>query len=193
MKTISQDLLAEVTKRLAAEFQPEQVWLFGSHAWGEPDEGSDLDLLVVVPQGDETPVRRAQRAHRSLKSIPVAMGHPGEDARGSGTFPQCESFIGITHPSAWPLDLWMTPSVTLSARGSPRRATTSILLARFPLCQMASRRGDLSRLAGIDSNDLGFRRHVFHLNGRGSDVNTVCNCISPSGRVHGIRTERRGI
>ena len=72
MKTISQDLLNEVTSRLAAEFQPEQVWLFGSHAWGQPDEGSDLDLLVVVRQSDETPVRRAQRAHRCLRGLGIA-------------------------------------------------------------------------------------------------------------------------
>ena len=73
MKTVSQDLLDEATRRLVAEFQPEQVWLFGSYAWGQPDEGSDLDLLVVVPQSDETPVRRAQRAHRCLSGLNVAM------------------------------------------------------------------------------------------------------------------------
>ncbi len=73
MKPISQDLLNEVTRRLAEEFRPEQVWLFGSHAWGEPDEGSDLDLLVVVPQSEETPVRRAQRAHRCLRGIEAAV------------------------------------------------------------------------------------------------------------------------
>ena len=72
MKTISQDLLGEVIRRLAAGFQPEQVWLFGSHAWGQPDEGSDLDLLVVVAQSDESPVRRAQRAHRCLRGLGVA-------------------------------------------------------------------------------------------------------------------------
>jgi predicted nucleotidyltransferase len=73
VKTISQELLDQVTGRLVAEFQPEQVWLFGSQAWGEPDEGSDLDLLVVVPRSDETPVRRAQRAHRCLRGVDVAM------------------------------------------------------------------------------------------------------------------------
>lgn len=72
MKTVSQDLLDEVTRRLVAEFQPEEVWLFGSHAWGQPDEGSDLDLLVVVRDSDEAPVRRAQRAHRCLQGLDIA-------------------------------------------------------------------------------------------------------------------------
>ena len=69
MKTLSHDLLQTVTQRLVAEFQPEQVWLFGSHAWGTPHEGSDVDLLVVVPQSDEPPIRRAQRAHRCLRGF----------------------------------------------------------------------------------------------------------------------------
>lgn len=72
MKAINQNLLDEVTARLAAEFQPEQVWLFGSYAWGEPDEDSDLDLLVVVSHSDETPVRRSQRAHRCLRGLGIA-------------------------------------------------------------------------------------------------------------------------
>lgn len=72
MKALSPDLLDEVSRRLVAEFQPEQIWLFGSYAWGQPDEDSDLDLLVVVRSSDETPVRRAQRAHRCLRGLAVA-------------------------------------------------------------------------------------------------------------------------
>src|SRR5437016_10944435 len=72
MKAVSQELLDEVTRRLNAEFHPEQVWLFGSHAWGQPDEGSDLDLLVVVRESTESPVRRAQRAHRCLRGLGIA-------------------------------------------------------------------------------------------------------------------------
>jgi uncharacterized protein len=52
--------------------QPEQVWLFGSHAWGTPDESSDLDLMVLVGESAERPVRRAQRAHRCLKGLGIA-------------------------------------------------------------------------------------------------------------------------
>jgi predicted nucleotidyltransferase len=38
-----------VSKRIAAEFQPEQIILFGSHAYGTAREDSDVDLLVVMP------------------------------------------------------------------------------------------------------------------------------------------------
>ncbi|HEV7927090.1 MAG TPA: nucleotidyltransferase domain-containing protein [Verrucomicrobiae bacterium] len=69
MKTLDDALLQTVTQRLVAEFQPEQVWLYGSHAWGLPHEGSDVDLLVVVPHSDETPIRRSQRAHRCLRGL----------------------------------------------------------------------------------------------------------------------------
>ena len=72
MKTLSAELLSEVTRRLSEELQPEGIWLFGSHAWGTPDEGSDLDLLVVVPESDEPPVQRMRRAHRCLRGLGLA-------------------------------------------------------------------------------------------------------------------------
>ena len=69
MKTLDDSLLATATQRLVAEFQPDQIWLFGSHAWGQPHDDSDVDFLVVVPHSDETPIRRAQRAHRCLRGL----------------------------------------------------------------------------------------------------------------------------
>ncbi len=69
MKTLDENLLETATRRLVAEFQPEQVWLYGSHAWGSPHDNSDVDLLVVVPHSDETPIRRSQRAHRCLRGL----------------------------------------------------------------------------------------------------------------------------
>jgi uncharacterized protein len=53
MKTIPEGLLDEVVRRLADEFDPTRIILFGSHAGGEPDEDSDVDLLVIVPETDE--------------------------------------------------------------------------------------------------------------------------------------------
>ncbi len=60
----------EVTRRLVAEMEPDRIILFGSYAWGAPDEDSDLDLLVIVPHSEQSPTLRAVRAHRCLRGIP---------------------------------------------------------------------------------------------------------------------------
>ena len=59
-------------ERLKAEFQPEEIYLFGSHAWGVPTDDSDVDLMVIVPESDERPIRRMQRAHVCLIGIGFA-------------------------------------------------------------------------------------------------------------------------
>ncbi len=71
MKTVSSELLAEMTRRLVAEFQPEQIILFGSHAWGTPHDDSDVDLLVIVSQSDEKPIQRAVRAQNCMDRLLV--------------------------------------------------------------------------------------------------------------------------
>jgi uncharacterized protein len=45
-----EDVLKEIVERLLP-LAPDRIILFGSHAWGQPDADSDLDLLVVT--GDE--------------------------------------------------------------------------------------------------------------------------------------------
>ena len=72
MKTIGEDMLQEVTGRLAVEFQPEQIYLFGSHARGTASPDSDLDLMVIVSESDERVIRREQRAQRCLGRLLVA-------------------------------------------------------------------------------------------------------------------------
>jgi predicted nucleotidyltransferase len=42
------EALPEAVARLAAELNPEQVILFGSHAYGTPTPDSDVDLLVIL-------------------------------------------------------------------------------------------------------------------------------------------------
>ncbi|MFA6291737.1 MAG: nucleotidyltransferase domain-containing protein [Victivallales bacterium] len=39
---------------VAREFKPEKIILFGSYAWGNSSEDSDVDLLVVIPKVDNT-------------------------------------------------------------------------------------------------------------------------------------------
>ncbi|MEO7300014.1 MAG: nucleotidyltransferase domain-containing protein [Verrucomicrobiota bacterium] len=72
MKTLDASLIQIATQKLAAEFQPEEIYLFGSHAWGTPNEDSDVDLMVIVPDSDERPIRRDQRAQKCLGRLPVA-------------------------------------------------------------------------------------------------------------------------
>ena len=35
--------------RVASEFHPEKIILFGSHAYGKPTPDSDVDLMVILP------------------------------------------------------------------------------------------------------------------------------------------------
>ena len=41
--------IQEVSRRIADEFHPERILLFGSYAWGAPSPDSDVDLLVILP------------------------------------------------------------------------------------------------------------------------------------------------
>jgi len=72
VKTIPSGLLEEAVERLKAEFQPEQIFLFGSHAWGTPHDDSDVDLMVIVPRSEEKAVRRMQRAHHCLGDLDMS-------------------------------------------------------------------------------------------------------------------------
>jgi predicted nucleotidyltransferase len=47
MSKISKRTLDLIVKRLVKAAQPTKIIMFGSHARGDADEGSDLDLLVV--------------------------------------------------------------------------------------------------------------------------------------------------
>ena len=69
VQMIPSGLLDKVVERLKVEFQPDAIYLFGSHAWGAPHEDSDVDLMVIVPKSGERAIRRMQRAHRCLRGL----------------------------------------------------------------------------------------------------------------------------
>jgi predicted nucleotidyltransferase len=69
VKTIQPGLLDEAVELLKNEFQPEEIYLFGSHAWGTPHDDSDVDLMVIVPASSEKAIRRMQRAHHCLGDL----------------------------------------------------------------------------------------------------------------------------
>jgi predicted nucleotidyltransferase len=46
---ISMQRIQDYATRIAQQYSPERIILFGSYAYGTPDEDSDVDLLVVMP------------------------------------------------------------------------------------------------------------------------------------------------
>lgn len=71
MRPVNDALLDEMTSKLVKEFQPEQVILFGSHAWGTPDRSSDVDLMVIVEQSELSDYERAILALACLSDVDV--------------------------------------------------------------------------------------------------------------------------
>jgi len=72
MKNI-ETLKKEIIKRLLP-VNPESVILFGSHAYGEPDEDSDIDLYVVtrddfIPQDYHAKRKIVRRISNSLMDL----------------------------------------------------------------------------------------------------------------------------
>ena len=54
-KRIPMKTIRALAKHIAKKYNPEEIILFGSHAYGKPTAWSDVDLLVVMdtPKGDE--------------------------------------------------------------------------------------------------------------------------------------------
>jgi predicted nucleotidyltransferase len=69
---IPQELLEEVVRRLVEGLQPDQIILFGSYAYGQPTEGSDLDLMIIVSESSEPAHRREQKAYACVGAIGVS-------------------------------------------------------------------------------------------------------------------------
>jgi predicted nucleotidyltransferase len=60
---LAQQTLQQIIRRLIEGYQPQRIILFGSLAYGEPDEDSDIDLLVVKDT-TESPLERRVRVRR---------------------------------------------------------------------------------------------------------------------------------
>jgi predicted nucleotidyltransferase len=72
MQTAAQEILSEIVRRLVDEFDPEEIILFGSHAWGQPRPDSDYDLFMVMSDSGEQPLRRVVKAHACLRGLGIS-------------------------------------------------------------------------------------------------------------------------
>ncbi len=71
MKALDPEMIEEIVKRVTGAIHPLRVILFGSAARGAMRAESDVDLLIVVPDGTH---RRdaSRRAFRALTGIGIA-------------------------------------------------------------------------------------------------------------------------
>ena len=68
-KTVSDEIIQEIVRRIVAAVEPQKIILFGSAAREEIGPDSDVDLLVVKPCGHRR--RTAWKIERSLIGIGV--------------------------------------------------------------------------------------------------------------------------
>jgi len=72
MTVVDAELVDRMVKVIVDEVEPEQVYLFGSHARGDAREDSDVELLVVErePFGEErSRFEETNRVYKALASF----------------------------------------------------------------------------------------------------------------------------
>jgi predicted nucleotidyltransferase len=69
---VTEDILAEIVRRIVTALHPEKVILFGSYAYGTPSEHSDVDLLVIL-ETDSRPADRYLAVSRLIRPRPFPL------------------------------------------------------------------------------------------------------------------------
>ena len=63
--TITQDINA-IAETIRKTIPAEKIYLFGSYAYGTPNQDSDYDFFIVVPDGVMRPIEAMRQAQRAL-------------------------------------------------------------------------------------------------------------------------------
>ncbi|MBI5893360.1 MAG: nucleotidyltransferase domain-containing protein [Deltaproteobacteria bacterium] len=61
-------VISRLVKGLKENYQPEKIILYGSYAYGTPDEASDIDLLIIK-KTNERPIDRRIAVRRLVSDI----------------------------------------------------------------------------------------------------------------------------
>lgn len=71
VEALDDGLLHELVQRVVRAVDPQKIVLFGSQAYGEPREDSDIDLLVIAAS-DQPRWRRAIPVYDALRGLVVS-------------------------------------------------------------------------------------------------------------------------
>jgi uncharacterized protein len=66
---INENLIKTIINKLIEIYNPLEIYLFGSYAWGQPNEDSDLDILVVIDKYYKDRHQVIVDGHKALVSI----------------------------------------------------------------------------------------------------------------------------
>lgn len=66
---IDNKTIENVKNKLIELYKPLEIYLFGSYAWGYPDEESDLDLLIVIDDYKDTRHKMLVEGHLALSNF----------------------------------------------------------------------------------------------------------------------------
>jgi len=70
-KEKAQEEIQQITELIKQTVPVERIYLFGSHAYGEPHERSDYDFFVILPDGSMRPMEATRAIHRALAHSPL--------------------------------------------------------------------------------------------------------------------------
>ena len=71
MQNSANKYIRQMVKRIVAQFHPERIILYGSHARGQAGSDSDVDLLIVMPVSGSKR-QKAVEIGVALHDIPIA-------------------------------------------------------------------------------------------------------------------------
>lgn len=66
---LTPDASNELARRLRDALAPRAIYLFGSHAYGQPHAASDVDVLVVLPDEDFSTWDVAKRGYGAVDGL----------------------------------------------------------------------------------------------------------------------------
>jgi predicted nucleotidyltransferase len=68
---IEMDRIESLSRQIAEEFRPKRIILFGSYAYGQPTDDSDVDLLVILPFAGKPAYKALEIRAKVNPHIPV--------------------------------------------------------------------------------------------------------------------------
>ena len=70
---VSEKQINDVVDRIIYSIKPKKVILFGSYAYGQPTDDSDVDILVVKEDSDVPVYKRGRKIRKHLRGMNIPM------------------------------------------------------------------------------------------------------------------------